>query len=111
MSFSSIWCDINSVHLLSGLVDLFPAFTHSSPPYRDLVLSEFQIGRAKSAGASGVTIGMSLVGEERCSELVTFCKRLGEAGKLHRDATAHTKMNSSIITSQFLLRDEANNVY
>lgn len=45
---------------------------------RDLVLSEFQIARAKAAGASAVTVAVGFVGEERCGELVAFCKKLGK---------------------------------
>lgn len=45
---------------------------------RDLVLSEFQIARAKAEGATGITIVVSLVGPERSAELSAFCKKLGE---------------------------------
>lgn len=45
---------------------------------RDLVLSEFQIARAKVEGASGVTVGIALAGHERSAELITACKKLGE---------------------------------
>ncbi|CAM9823605.1 unnamed protein product [Pylaiella littoralis] len=44
---------------------------------RDLVISEFEIARAKAAGASGVTVVLALVGAERAAELAGFCKKLG----------------------------------
>lgn len=47
---------------------------------RDLVISEFEIARAKAAGAAGVTVVLALVGPERAGELAAFAKKLGEAG-------------------------------
>lgn len=47
---------------------------------RDLVISEFEIARAKAAGAAGVTVVLALVGAERAAELAAFCKKLGESG-------------------------------
>eukprot|EP00904_Undaria_pinnatifida_P003102 jgi/Undpi1/12793/HiC_scaffold_7.g02460.m1 len=44
---------------------------------RDLVISEFEIARAKEAGAVGVTVVLALVGPERCAELAAFCKKAG----------------------------------
>lgn len=44
---------------------------------RDLVLSEFEIARAKEEGAVGVTVVLGLIGSERCAELAAFCKKLG----------------------------------
>eukprot|EP00903_Cladosiphon_okamuranus_P010206 g9665.t1 len=44
---------------------------------RDLVISEFEIARAKAAGAAGVTVVLALVGPERAAELAAFCKKLG----------------------------------
>ncbi len=46
-------------------------------PLRDLVISEFEIARAKAAGAAGVTVVLALVGAERAVELAAFCKKLG----------------------------------
>lgn len=46
-------------------------------PLRDLVISEFEIARAKAAGAAGVTVVFALVGPERAVELAAFCKKLG----------------------------------
>ncbi|CAM9996011.1 unnamed protein product, partial [Laminaria digitata] len=45
--------------------------------YRDLVISEFEIARAKEEGAVGVTVVLALVGPERCAELAAFCKKIG----------------------------------
>lgn len=44
---------------------------------RDLVISEFEIARAREAGAVGVTVVLALVGPERCAELAAFCKKVG----------------------------------
>ncbi|CAN0519315.1 unnamed protein product, partial [Ectocarpus sp. 12 AP-2014] len=44
---------------------------------RDLVISEFEIARAKAAGAAGVTVVLALVGPERAAELAAFAKKLG----------------------------------
>ncbi|CAN0548297.1 unnamed protein product, partial [Ectocarpus sp. 12 AP-2014] len=43
---------------------------------RDLVISEFEIARAKAAGAAGVTVVLALVGPERAAELAVFAKKL-----------------------------------
>ncbi|CAM9374188.1 unnamed protein product [Scytosiphon promiscuus] len=53
----------------------------SSPPLyslssSDLVISEFEIARAKAAGAAGVTVALALTGPERAAELAAFCKKL-----------------------------------
>ncbi|CAM9925135.1 unnamed protein product [Ascophyllum nodosum] len=61
---------------------------------RDLVLSEFQIARAKAAGASGVTIGLALVGQERTAELVAVCEKLGMEAVLQ--ATSREEIEQAV---------------
>lgn len=41
------------------------------------MISEFEIARAKAAGAAGVTVVLALVGPERAAELAAFCRKLG----------------------------------
>ncbi|CAM9113391.1 unnamed protein product [Phaeothamnion confervicola] len=44
---------------------------------RDVTVSEFQACEAKAAGAESITLSISLVGKERCQELLNFAWHIG----------------------------------
>ncbi|CBJ28504.1 Indole-3-glycerol-phosphate synthase [Ectocarpus siliculosus] len=79
---------------------------------RDLVISEFEIARAKAAGAAGVTVVLALVGPERAAELAAFSKKLGmeaviQATSQEEIEQAVTSEDISIISIVGKMVDEA----